>query len=265
MRSRLADYQLLGPAGPGNRAWVARPPARLGRSSGDVVVVELPDGDWSYMRPALTELAGVSSPHLPALIEAGRTTDESGTINWAAREDGRPRPDTLTTADPRSTLRLLAGAARGAHDLHEAGWYHGAISPATVLAVGDKGLLDLPLHQLGPRRPPASPAELDPVDPASVWGEGPSRATDIWSLGATANRMLSGQLVHPSLPGDALVTAVQRVLMEGPRIAPTLPEPVAATIHSCLSSDPADRPQTAAALADRFEELADEPMGIHPR
>jgi serine/threonine protein kinase len=62
--------------------------------------------------------------------------------------------------------------------------------------------------------------------------------------------------VHPALPDDPIVTAVQRVLVEVPVVVSSLPAAVAELLRSCLAPDPADRPGTAADLADGFTRAA---------
>jgi serine/threonine protein kinase len=265
VRSTLADYQILGPAGPGGDSWLAETPARLGGGA-PVVVTRLvtrmgPGGDdWSDLSGRLLSLATVRSSYLPRLIDAGQTDEEDEVVTWVAREDGRPEETAGPASDPGTALRRLAAAARGLHDLHEAGWAHGDIQPRSVLQRGDDTLLEPPVRALakgGSVTPPGTlPGELDTVDRAVLWGEGPSRATDIWALGATAHRVLTGDFVHPAVEKDLVVTAVRRVLFEAPVVSPTLAPEVARLLRSCLAVYPAERPATAADLADDFDRLA---------
>jgi hypothetical protein len=261
LRSRLADYQILGPAGPTGDTWLAAAPARLGEGGTTVVLTEVGHGDenWSALSGPLTALAGVRSSYLPRLIEAGQIDEEDRTVTWVTREDGRAHVAPGPAPDPTAALRRLAALARGLHDLHEAGWVHGDIGLRSLLQRGEVTLLEPPVRALADRLIPApgpQPVDLDSVDRAVIWGEGPSRATDIWALGATAHRVLTGLLIHPALEKDLIVTAVQRVLVEAPIVAPTLPPDVADLLRSCLSADPAGRPATAAALADDLARLA---------
>lgn len=261
MRSRLADYQILGPAGPGGDTWLAEAPARLG-GGGPVVITTLgePGDRWAALSEQLVALASVRSPYLPALIEAGQIEEEDRLVTWVTREDGRPGEEGRPAPDPGTALRRLAAAARGAHDLHEAGWAHGDIGPGSLLQRGADTLLEPPIRTLDTggsvTRAGTRPVDLDTVERTVIWGEGPSRATDIWALGATAHRVLTGTWLHPALEADLFVTAVQRVLVEAPVLAPTLPPEIARLLRTCLSPDPAERPPTAADLADDFERLA---------
>ncbi|HLI02125.1 MAG TPA: hypothetical protein VKV06_15155 [Acidimicrobiales bacterium] len=266
MRSSLADYQLLGPFGPGGEddgTWLARSPERLGDDAGTVVLLELPDPGpavWPEVVDRLSRLAMVDHEGLPRLIEAGRTEESDGVVAWASRTETSARPLRAPAEDRQQALQAVAAAARAAHALHEAGLAHGDIRPAALLGDGERVVLEPPLRPLvrpdaraGERR---TAADLDPIDAAALWGEGPSRASDIWSLGATVHALVSGELLHPDLKGDGPVTAVQRILIEPPQVAEGLGEELEALVRRCLSPDPADRPATAADLAAELEQLA---------
>ncbi len=258
MRSRLADYQIIGPAGPEGDSWLAETPARLGGGA-TVVVTQLDErrSSWPAFSEQLRALAAVRSPYLPRLIEAGCIDEDGVTVRWVTREDGRPADPGGAAPDVGVALRRLAAAARGAHDLHEAGWAHGDIHPRSVLQRGGDTLLEPPVRTVaraGAVTPPGIRAgDLDTVEPALLWGEGASRATDI---GATAHRVLTGHHVHPALDDDLVVTAVRRVLAEAPVMDSTLEPATASLLRSCLAADPAERPPTAADLADDLEQLA---------
>jgi serine/threonine protein kinase len=268
LRSSLADYQLLGSYGPGGEhdgAWLARPPARLEAGDAAVVVTEIADPGaeaWPALVERLGELASIRAGGLAQLIEAGRTEEPEGMAVWVTRDGAAARP-LIPAPDQRDrAIRAVAAAARAAHALHEAGWAHGAISPATVLVDGPLTLLAPPLGALTPKPVQVGPlptaADYDPVDPLVLWGEGPSRAGDIWSLAATAHALVTGWPVHRALAGDAVMAAAQRILIEPPELAPDLDPALAAVLGPCFAPDPAERPATAAALADRLEQVVNQ-------
>lgn len=262
MPTSLADYRMISPIGPlATRAWLAEPPAALGADP-PVVVAELPGVDeaaWPQVRTRLTELADIRSAHLPRLLASGRGVGDEPAA-WLVRDRAHAQPLAALADDGRRFLLVLAGAARGAHDLHEGGWAHGDIRLTTILVDGDEGLLDLPALAAS-ALPPAvgrvtDPASLDGFEPDRLWGVGPTRASDVYALGAAAHRVLSGRPLHPELASDQPVTGVQRVLVERPQIDPDLPGPLAEIVRACLEPDPRNRPPSAAALADRLEEVA---------
>jgi eukaryotic-like serine/threonine-protein kinase len=288
MRARIADYDVIRPIGDGPAAgsagsgpadtdivlgsesdptsFVAQPPDRLGLGGAPVVLHTLgPAADpvrqvrqeWIYA------LAGARSPYLPALLELGMDDGEapveaSGTY-WSHTFTG----DATLSAPPFTlslayVLWLIAGAARAAHALHEAGVAHGNITGRAVRFNQQAVTLDLPPFPTeatdGLVRFVRPVVDLDLVDPAVARGELPSRASDIWSLGALLHLGLTAQLLHAGLADDPPVTAVQRIMFEPPTITP-LPEPIGRIVTSCLSFDPARRPATAADLAEQLEIL----------
>ena len=264
MPPSFADYLIVGPAhGPasrGARAWIARPPARLGLVE-EVLIIPLgplDDRSWTTVAERLARLAAIRSPWLPSLIEAGRSHGTDLPEGWVVRSSPHAQPLAGTPGDAAFTE--LAGAARGAHDLHQAGWAHGDIRESTVLVTDGRGALDLPLRSVTAEPPEVAsfddPVDLDGVEPDRLWGTGPTRASDTYALGALLHRRLTGALLHPDLPGDPPVTAAQRVLLERPRLDPRLAGPAADLVAECLHPDPARRPSSALAVAERLEELA---------
>ncbi|MCL2394345.1 MAG: hypothetical protein FWC87_06605 [Acidimicrobiaceae bacterium] len=276
MRTRIADYQLIRPleddlsdgqtsvdpaATPAEATgtYLAQPPTRLDLGNTQVVVHLDPASDpvvrW------VQHLAGAHSPHLPTLIELGGDSESvPRSLYWVHTWTGdatmaRP-PFTLSLA---FVLWLVAGAARGAHALHEVGLVHGDINPRLIRFNDRAVTLDPPVRvpdvPLGLARRLDRTTELDLIEPGVARGELPSRASEIWTLGAVLHLGLSGQLLHPGLADDPPVTAVQRIMFEPPRIAPGLDPEAAQIISSCLAPDPARRPQSAGALADQLEIL----------
>jgi hypothetical protein len=67
---------------------------------------------------------------------------------------------------------------------------------------------------------------------------------------------LAGRGVYGELPSDDPLLALRRVLGAQPVLDPSLSEPEAELVRSCLASDPGDRPPTAEVVAKRLQELA---------
>lgn len=264
MREWVADYRVLSAAGTGDgsRTVVAQAPARLDPTQPSVVLHLLDGRPAAYLAAAshLRAVAGAGAANVVTLLELGRQADGEEVVAYLAAQhcDG----GSLAGGDGPAgeVLRALAGAARGAHQLHEAGVAHGDIRPATVLRAGPKAVLGAPLAAL--RAEPGQTASADPasrldtIDPAVLRGQAPSRASDLWSLGATAHHALTGRRIHPRLDGDDALTGVQRVLFEPPVLDPDLEPEVEAVIARCLQPDPADRQPSAGELAAAFDSLA---------
>lgn len=257
MTLRVADYQLLGPDGDDSESWLAEPPPRLGEP-GPVILTRLAPGQaWTAVSERLSAVAAVRSGHLVQLLEAGHTG--AGAPAWVSRRCGGTRLTELPIDLP-TALRAAAGAARGLHALHEAGWVHGELRAASLLLDGPDGRLVPPLRRLAVGLPTVALVgrsdELDCYEPAALWQSGPSPASDLWALAAAVHRVLTGRLVHPGLAGDTVVTGTQRVLSERPALEPGLPGDVGRLIAACMSAAPEDRPPSAAAVAEQLESVA---------
>lgn len=263
--ARIADYELTESVGRGNHGAIYRaaPPPRLGLDA-PVVAVKVLDkhaGDEEYRRFAneLRLFASMRSPYLVTLHDAGQ---QEGRLFYAM--DYHPlgslanpmRELTMTQA-----LRAVAGAARGAHALHNVGVAHRDIKPANILLTEDGGRLsDLGLAQV--LNPGQTVTGFGPIgsiefmDPGTIRGEKATRASDIWSLGASLHRALSGASVFGEIPSSDVLSALRHVLAMRPVVDHELPAGHRAIIERCMAVLPEERPATAAELADELERLA---------
>jgi serine/threonine protein kinase len=260
----IADYRFVRLLGEGAHGefYLAEPPARLSLGA-DLVAVKVLSGQTNEdaLRRATRELrafATVRSPYLVRLYDAGQ---DGGHFFYAT--DYFPDGSLAAPGAPVDRARALQAvehAARAAHALHEAGIVHGSIKPANVLLAPDGGrLADLGLAQLlAPGMTVTSVGTVGAVeflDPAILRGERGSRASDIWSLGATVHYTLSGHGLYGPLPDDDPLLAVRTVMSRRPTVAESLAPADRALVEACLAVEPADRPPTAAAVADRIAAL----------
>ncbi len=100
---------------------------------------------------------------------------------------------------------------------------------------------------------------MSPEQAAGKLGE-LTEASDIYSLGATLYHLLVGQAPLAKEPRDRLLTRIQRGdVPRAKSMQPAVPGPLDAICANAMSHDPADRYESAAALADDLEHwLADE-------
>ncbi|GCD88714.1 hypothetical protein NLS1_07200 [Nocardioides sp. LS1] len=258
----VADYtfvEFLGAAGHGSR-YLARTPARLGVSAPWVAVKVFSGAtDEDALRRATRELrafAAVSSPFLVTLLDAGR---DGPTFFYAVEHcagGSLESPNHRLTRGER--LLAVARAARGAHALHLAGLVHRGINPGNILLADDGArLADLGLAQA--LDPSASVTGLGPatsveyLDPGVLAGEVATPASDIWSLGVTLHRALTGTGVHGELPVHDPLLAVRRVLGQPPRLSESLTDDEANLVGRCLAPEPERRPGSALELAEEIE------------
>ncbi len=260
----VADYQVQRVLGHGNngRIFLARPPQRLGLAEEFVAVKALhgPCHDAVYER-AVEELRAISaldSPFLAKVFEAGleRTSffyAMDYIVFGSLAAPGRPLSQT-------EVLLAVSHAASAAHALHEAGIAHTAIKPQNVLIgtrcalLSDVGLgryLQPGLTTTGV----ASAGAVEYVDPIVLRGGAPSRSSDVWALGATLHRALTGVGLYGELPANAPLLAIRRVMSGNLILAQHLSPDFADLIRDCLAS-PDQRIPTAAAVAHRLTDLA---------
>ncbi len=262
MRDAIADYRVVEPWGRAGSRYVCRPPERL-RRDGDVMVTELAvDADgWQQLCDSLLRLASAPEGRMLEVIEVGRDMETGRSYLVTEPVPGGTLAEPARPGRPGEGLQAVEAAARGAHALHEVGLAHGSIRPSAVLLTDRGPVLDVPrldapdgeVIRIGPW------SELVAVDPELLAGESPSRASDIWALGATLHSVVSDRPLFPGIESDEPVTAVQRVMFTRPEPDPSLPPALRDLITTSLSADPADRPPTALAFAERLGEIEGEP------
>jgi len=259
----IADYEFVRSLGRGNHGefFVAHKPARLPVDA-EFVAVKVLSGPTSedVFRRATRELsafASVQSPYLVALYDAG----QQGESFYYAMEylpDGSLGDRRV---DRAGAIRAVADASRAAHALHEAGIVHRDIKPQNILLhSGGAKLADLGLSQvLAPGvtiTGMGSVTSIEYTDPALIQGAAPSRATDIFSLGASLHRALVGTGLYGELPeGDAML-ALRRVFAQQPTVAAHLDPAAAQLINWAIMPNAVDRPATALVFADHLATLA---------
>ncbi len=255
----LADFRVVRVIGEGNHGkfYLAHPPVRLGIND-EFVAVKVFAGQCSedaYRRGAreLRAFASVDSPYLATVYDAVLED------NFLYAMEYFPMGSLGSPARPLERMQVLQAvehAARAVHALHEAGMAHGDIKPGNVmLHEGGGKLSDLGLARVfttGAALTGMAPeTSVEYLDPSMLSGEPPSRATDIWGLGATLHRALTGIGLYGELPVGQPLLAIRRVLSTQPALAPSLHPAEAALVALCLAPT-GERPQTAVEVADQL-------------
>ncbi len=101
----------------------------------------------------------------------------------------------------------------------------------------------------------ASAASVEYLDPALLQGERPSRSTEVFAIGATLHRALTGTGLYGELPDSEPLLAIRRVMSANPQISPGLSQEEADLVRACLAPV-GERPATALDVAERLEALA---------
>jgi len=259
-RSGIADYRFIQMLGAGNHGvfYLAPRPARLPVQAEFVAVKVSREDTFRRAVRELAAFAAVESPYLVTLYDAGQQ-DHDLYYSMEYLPDGSLANPAQPVTE-QAALAAVAQAARAAHALHEAGIAHNDIKPGNVLLhPGGGKLADLGLsHALTPGLTVTglgSTASVEFIDPAVIRGEPPSRASDIYSLGATLHWALAGAGLYGELPADATLVAMRRILSREPAISSALDTQARAVIAAAISPDPSQRPATALALAERIEAL----------
>ncbi|MBA3311071.1 MAG: protein kinase [Nocardioidaceae bacterium] len=260
----IADYEFVQMIGESNYGenYLARTPDRLQVPDEHVVVkvISGPTSEDAYRR-ATRELKHFSlarSDKLVSLYDVGR---QGGTFYHVMEHLplGSLQRPTRQLSRTEST-RAVAHAAEAAHALHERGIAHRDIKPANImLHEGGGKLSDLGLSQLlspGMVFTGLGQIGLEFTDPAILVGAEASRATDIWSLGATLHYALTGSSVYGELPTNEPLLLVRAILAAAPAISSHLDAESAAVISRCLDADLSQRPGTAAELATQISALS---------
>ena len=260
----IADYEFVRVIGDGAHGcfYLARPPTRIDAGKEFVAVKVLALGNrvdaFRRMARELRVFASVPSRYLVRLFDAGRDLDtfyyameyfESGSLAAADRALSRGE-----------IIRAVADAARAAHDLHEAGVAHRGIKPSNVLLTETGGRLsDLGVAQiLAPGQTVTGLrglGSLEYIDPQVLKGEPASRASDVWSIGATLHRALTTEGLYGEIPPAETALALRVVLERPPKLASSLRARDAEVIGACIDPDRDRRPVTALELAERLEAL----------
>jgi serine/threonine-protein kinase len=269
---RVGDYVFLRELGRGehSRVYLARTPRRLGIATETVAVKVLPltgSEGFDALADELSLVAALRSPQLVPMYDVGM---DAGVVFYAMRHEpwgslSAPARD-LTR---RERVLAVARAARGAHEMHEAGLVHRGIGPTNILLDKAGAVLAEPAirhllthgHTLSGLGPGAQAGRLELVDPELMRGRPAGRASDIWSLGVTLHLVLTGHGLFPALVSADPFTAVRIYLRSQPEPGEDLTDAERAVVVTALHPDPARRYRTAGDLAEAVEEVARRPAG----
>ncbi len=188
--------------------------------------------------------------------------------------DGRPYiamqyidGETLNLARQKMTLpqkvKVLREAAEALHAAHRYGMIHRDVKPGNIMVeqtpeggfrpyVLDFGLADL-VQTTGGLLAPGLEGTPAYMSPEQARGEMQllDRRTDVYSLGATLYDLLAGQPPFGKGPNDEILLSL---LVAEPKplrdLKHGVPADLDAVVMKCLEKDPADRYESAKALAD---------------
>ncbi|MBN9521055.1 serine/threonine protein kinase [bacterium] len=173
----------------------------------------------------------------------------------------------------RNAVRIAREAALGLAAAHKLGVVHRDIKPANLWLEAPRGRVKL--LDFGLARPAVMDTELTEVgavvgtpafmSPEQALGERVDHRADLFALGAVLYLLCTRQIPFPGPSVTAVLLALGTTEPKPVRaLNGTVPEPLADLIHRLLAKDPDDRPQTAAAVANRLLEISELPESLGP-
>ncbi|MCI0340023.1 MAG: sigma 54-interacting transcriptional regulator [Planctomycetales bacterium] len=265
-------YRLLEALGGSGRAFLAEAPG------GKRVVVKLappasPD-EAELARLEMAALAALGHDHVEKILDCGVEPDgvawfaaehiAGETLERATRALRRERPvlGGLVPTFP-ILLRVVAQLCRALQHVHDRGLVHGDVSPRNVMVCTSAGRWALPgseglravLVDFGfATREGAPVAALPPVVDGAVrgtWGfiapevllgTPPSRASDLWSLGATIHAVVTGRPPFEGKGPEEILAAARAGIPRGlAERNPRLPLALDPLLRGLLHADPSRR------------------------
>jgi serine/threonine protein kinase len=169
---------------------------------------------------------------------------------------GQPLSQIIAERAPLSapeTASILAQAATALEAAHQGGVVHRDIKPANILITpeGTAKLTDFGISRAIDTAPLTQTGQVlgtaQYLSPEQALGQTATASSDIYSLGVVGYEMLTGE--RPFDSGTAVATALAHVNQPPPLLPVTIPMRVRDVINAALAKDPADRPESAAAVA----------------
>lgn len=202
-------------------------------------------------------------PNIVGVLQVGQTEGGLPYLVMQYHQQGslEARLKRVGRLSPNEAMRLgvkMAGALQAAHRLDIV---HRDVKPANILITdfGEPALSDFGIaHIAGGFETAAGTFTGSPAytAPEILSGAPPSRASDVYGLGATLFTALTGHAAFERQSGEHMVAQFLRMANEPvPDLRATgIPDDVAAAVEAAMARDPEDRPDTAT-LAERLRQL----------
>jgi serine/threonine protein kinase len=174
--------------------------------------------------------------------------------------------DGISMSDPdfrrplEEVLGLFCRAAEGLHAMHQAGYVHADMKPNNILVTPENEvkLIDFGQSSKSHEAKPRVQGTPDYMAPEQLHGRKLDRRTDVFGLGATMHKILTGKHVQ-TVMNQTVNLAYQGAV--GKRVDQTSPDevmeklPTALTrlLKDCCADDPDDRPADMMAVIQRIQ------------
>src|SRR5579884_726308 len=264
---RLDEYRVLAVLGKGGMGVVFRAEdEKLQRPVALKVMhpqlAASPEARERFLREARLA-ASLGHEHVVTVYRAG---EDRGVLFLAMPLlEGETLEDRLKRGLPTlgEALRIAREAAEGLAAAHARGLIHRDIKPANLFLEGEPGASAtggcVKVLDFGLARPVDADGQLTHsgiavgtpayMAPEQISGQAEQRS-DLFSLGCVLYRMLTGQLAFDgSSAREIFLNTLNGHFRPVRELAPSVPVPVANTIHKLLAAEPSDRPVSAAVVA----------------
>ena len=271
----LGDYELLEEVGRGGQGVVFR--ARQKSLNRIVALKVIGLGQWAtkaHLKRFRLEAEAAASLDHPCIVPIYEVGERDGQCYFSMKLVEGGQLDEVVKDAPmsiRQAVEFIARVARTVHYAHEHGILHRDIKPGNILldTKGEPHLTDFGLARLVESESTVTrtvevlgtPSYMAPEQAAGN-NTKPTRATDVYGLGAVLYQLLTG---HPPFAGGTTYETIKLLLETEPRQPrlwnPKVDRDLSTICMKCLEKDPQRRYSSALALAEDSERwLKHEPI-----
>ena len=205
--------------------------------------------------------ASVGHPNIANVFDYGEASDDDPPYLVMELVEGEPLSAVIAREAPLppgrvvSLLGQVAGALAAAH---AAGLVHRDVKPGNLLICPDGSVkvTDFGIARAAGQVPATTTGQVlgtaQYLSPEQVEGRTATSASDIYALGVVAYECLAG--TRP-FDGEAIAVALAHRSQPPPPLPEIVPAPLAGLVMQMLEKNPANRPASAAALAQSLRSM----------
>lgn len=214
---------------------------------------------------ALLKVAGLEGRPMPHLVQFHRMFSQRGLFRLQARclvmdyVEGQTLDERADYPVPQ-LVDIFAQVCDALEFMHHRGFVHADLKPNNIVVDrhGQATVIDLGFSCLVGTRCSSVKGTFKYIAPEQLTGGTLTPATDVYNLGATMYRVLTGQPLPRATKGrDALGFVAGHAVkaVAAHELNPSVPRPLSLLVEECIKRQPSRRPQTASGVARRLREL----------
>ena len=215
--------------------------------------------DEVYVQQALTEFEAAKKLNHPAIAKVHDCRLKKSWFKVRGVEllmefvEGKTL-DEIEAPELGQLLLMFCHVASAMTHMHRRGVFHGDLKPANIMLTktGQVKLIDFGTAWIRGQEKNRIQGTPQYIAPEQASEKVVNEKTDIYNLGATMYRMLTGRFPQQGIPkpGD------DRKLVPPQKLNPRLPAALSELILACLSTDPARRPGSMFEIRDQLIDIA---------